>query len=97
MRTIHRHELPNIGGCNHIASYCQARILHAGAKGDIVCVWLEVDTKRAGQTLEFFVIQTGADMSCYPDDMSYIGTAITGDFVWHVYQRDITLLLKDEL
>jgi hypothetical protein len=87
MRTIYKYEIPVGGG--EVILPNNAVILSAGAQGDALFLWAEVDSAENWQfPREIEVFGTGHPI---PEDMGisrrFIGTAFMGPFVWHVYER----------
>lgn len=48
-------------------------------------VWAEVDPDQPTETRILYVVGTGNPMPEHPKQ--YLGTAIDGRFVWHVYEQ----------
>ena len=60
-------------------------------------IWCEIEENSAAPTcnLEYRVLATGDEI---PVGMIHLGSAISGDFVWHLYYRVVsTQLNEDEL
>ena len=58
-------------------------LLGEDPKGDF-CVWFEVDDEHHEVERTFFIIPTGYTVSA---DCFHQGSAVCGDFVWHLYER----------
>ncbi len=64
-----------------------AKILHVGrdpAEG-IPCIWAEIGLMAPKCTRNFMIKGTGWNFE--EVGLEYIGTAICGEFVWHIYER----------
>jgi hypothetical protein len=82
MRTIFKY--PFTDGQNSFAMPRGARILHLATQNGTPTLWAEVDTEQPGEVREFRVIGTGHEVPPLPCE--YIGTYLSGPFVWHVYE-----------
>ena len=56
--------------------------LHVGAQYGDVCLWVEVYDSAPLVRQSWYIIGTGWEV---PDKATYLGTAIVGSFVWHLY------------
>ncbi len=98
MKTIHKYSIDP--GSESIQMPQGARIKHVAGQNDRICFWVIVDPERIGELRHFKVYGTGHEISdeAYacgggPSRMSdkeifesYIGTALIGEFVWHVFE-----------
>lgn len=57
-------------------------ILVAEQNGTL-CMWAEVDTESPLEEKEFYIYGTGHEIS--HDGAMHLGSAVVGNFVWHVY------------
>ncbi len=85
MKTIHRYPLLLEASCAYSLPI-GAIIRHVGIdRTDNIAFWAEGDVDAApGPQRTFEVYGTGHDV---PDAAVYVGTALQGQFVWHVYER----------
>jgi hypothetical protein len=60
-----------------------ARPLHVAVQRDTIQMWALVDTERPTVRRTFLACGTGHDI---PANSVYIGTALMGQFVWHVFE-----------
>lgn len=93
MRTIHKYQLEPLR-VNTILTYVGAKPLsalvqHPGT-GGAVSLWMEVNLDHSfTEERTFFVAGTGQPI---PDSLSliqFIGTALDGGFVWHIYEAEV--------
>ena len=49
-----------------------------------VCVWVEVDKFNARRDRILIIYPTGVDVGPF---LNFVGTAVSDDLVWHVYER----------
>lgn len=84
MRTIFKYHLP-LGGVTNIPLPADAQVLHIGATGDDVCMWVLLDPDSGSIARYFRIFGTGEHVG---DVLAYLGTAQTygGRFVWHVFE-----------
>lgn len=62
-----------------------ARIIHVASQGPgVVSLWAEIDNEGENTARSFRIYATGQGI---PDGAAYVGTALDGMFVWHVYER----------
>lgn len=65
-----------------------ARVVHVAAQDGKVCLWAVVDPENIAETKQFQVVGTGWDVEWDDETYTgYIGTARTGIYVWHVFER----------
>jgi len=61
-------------------------ILHVREQyGETPTVWAEVDESEPEVEHVFHIVGTGMTV---PSDATYVGTAFTGAWVWHVYKEN---------
>jgi hypothetical protein len=63
-----------------------ARIVHVGSQGGVIFLWAEVVPSGQIEMKSrrgFRVFGTGHSIS---GGFAYVGTAVIGSFVWHVYE-----------
>lgn len=53
--------------------------------GNMLVVWAEVDPDQSTETRILYVVGTGNPIPEHPKQ--YLGTAIMGPLVWHVYEQ----------
>ena len=83
MRTIFKYPL-DLGGSwpQVIATSGTPVFRHFDMQGDTPCVWAEVDPNAAVEETKVVIVGTGHSI---PDGFRYFGTAMHGQFVWHLY------------
>jgi len=64
-----------------------SRVVHVGRdpESGMPCLWMEVNTESPRVVKNFWVKGTGWGIQ---EDLVYIGSAICGEFVWHIYERN---------
>lgn len=58
-------------------------IVHVGNQENILSVWINVDPESPLECRVFWTVGTGQDI---PKASRYVGTAMIGRFVWHVFE-----------
>lgn len=70
---------------------CAPRLLHVASRTpNVVTVWIQHRLRvnvTDIESIELTVYGTGWEI---PADRHYVGSAIDGEFVWHVYERRAT-------
>lgn len=46
-------------------------------------IWVKIDPNQLSEVRNFIIVGTGWDVT---ENVSYIGTVIDGDFVWHCFE-----------
>jgi hypothetical protein len=71
---------------HEVAMPSQAKIVHVACQdtSGVVSLWAEIENESASVTRSFRIYGTGQSI---PDDTDYVGTALDGMFVWHVYEK----------
>lgn len=67
-----------------------ARFRYIANQNNDICLWFEVDTGKVTEERTFEIYGTGTDMSASDlsqNELSYIGSVIMNEYVWHVYER----------
>lgn len=93
MKAIHKYNIS--AGSTSVQMPQGAKILHVGGQGESICLWARVDTEQLGELRHFRVFGTG-DMVPGDDEpgfesrhgersTQYLGTAMCGEFVRHVF------------
>jgi hypothetical protein len=61
------------------------KIVHFGYKNPNLCIWYEFDPYEKHNLKPFHIniVPTGGEF--YEFNNKHIGTAVCGDFVWHLY------------
>ncbi len=98
MKCIYKYVVPLDGGTVEMPR--GARIKHVGAQGGDICLWAIVDPECLAELRHFCVYGTGHEILLAQDDESfegrkaedklsgrYLGTAVCGEFVWHVFEK----------
>ena len=80
--SVWKYRLP-IAGKQVIDIPLGARILHVGFQGGVVCLWIRVNPEAEKKPHSFFI--TGTGQECPASTLEHVGTAVSGDFVWHVW------------
>jgi len=89
LNRIHKYDL-SVGDNNvNVMLPDGAQILSVAAQHGIVRVWILLDPNiQPKKTYRFTVVGTGWDIQ--RDALGiFIGTAYDGEFVWHVFARDV--------
>lgn len=81
MRTVWKFPLKLSDRAQEVSMPANAAIVHFAMQGDVPCVWAWVDPKAARENRYFSIHDTGHPM---PEDHGYRGTALHGNFVWHL-------------
>jgi hypothetical protein len=91
MRVIYKYTLPMFGsqfGSQFVSLPSEASILTVGYKDDMLCMWASVDPSKPSVPREFKVIGTGHPIEDDAlNDFFHAGSAVCGEFVWHVFAR----------
>jgi hypothetical protein len=84
-RAIYKYAVPVDDEWHEVSIHGPARVLHVDCQDDYgtVYLWAEVDIEGTGDTVRN--MRAFATGQAIPDGASYVGTALTGPFVWHVY------------
>lgn len=69
--------IPGWGGVAHVAD-----------QADQVTVWCHVDTEKPEYLARFLITGTGTKSPT--NDFVFVGSALCGDFVWHVWRNAVT-------
>lgn len=63
-----------------------------GTNGRVLQLWAEVDTRRAEthpmEKVSIYVVGTGNPMPDEVGNHGYLGSVVSGPFVWHVYRGE---------
>lgn len=90
MKTIHKYQLSLIR-LQPIALPKNAEILHVAVQRGVLCIWAMVTVPKTDDDWTerwFEVFGTGDKISTDMGiDRQHIGTALDGNFVWHVFER----------
>ena len=62
-----------------------ARILSVADQNGTLCLWAEVDPEAPCETRRIRIVGSGHPVPQEPK-LQFIGTAVQGPFVWHVYE-----------
>lgn len=82
-RVIWKFAVPFYGS---ITMPARSRIIDVGSQGDGLFLWA-ISSKTAEKvTRDFVVFGTGEPIGNM-DELTYIGTANTGVYVWHIFER----------
>ena len=84
-RTIYKYSVPVDDQWHEVSTSIPARIVHVDCQGGFgtVNVWAEFDLEaQETSSRKMRAFATGQPI---PDGASYVGTALAGPFVWHVY------------
>jgi hypothetical protein len=82
-RTIWKYVLP-VADVARLYMPKGARPLAVAEQAGALCLWVEVDPASPQEPRDFLVRGTGNPF--YGDEGNHIGTAVIGQFVWHVYE-----------
>ena len=82
MKTIWKFKLNSEG--RPVLMPQEARPLHVAFQGHDLCLWAEVDRDGLPMQARRFAVRPTGEV--FPSGGTYIGTAFTGPFVFHVYE-----------
>ena len=82
MRTIHEYPLELVDGYQPVATRWWWRAVHVAMQDGKPTVWAEVRTDGDVLQRRLLVVGTGYPV---PDGCEHVGSAMDGQFVWHVY------------
>lgn len=87
MKSVWKYELQL--GCTTLDMPAGAVILTAGAQGNTLSAWVEVDPdQEETESRTISVFGTGQKIAEEPGEkLRYVATALVGNYVWHVYER----------
>jgi hypothetical protein len=88
MKTVFKYLVPLEDEVVKIDMPTGAVLRHVASQGSMPTMWFEVDPEAASELRQFKVIGTG---HVVPEGWDYIGTVMTGVFVWHIYEWPIGL------
>lgn len=84
-QTIWKYELAVTQAPQNIVTKKGAILRHVGTVNDRICLWLQVDEHEIEEEKRsLMIVGTGWTI---PGGAVYLGTAIVGQFVWHVYGK----------
>jgi len=63
------------------------RVLLVADQGGHLMLWAEQEDGRPVPSRQFFVVGTGFEA---PPGMEHVGSAVVGEFVWHVYAEAVS-------
>jgi len=88
-REIYKYRVPVKDVWHDVAMPSHATIVHVACQDTpgVVSLWAEIENESASVTRSFRIYGTGQSI---PDDTDYVGTALDGMFVWHVYENVLT-------
>lgn len=84
MRTIWKYSLPLTDDVYGFVIPRGGKIVHVAMQGIYVAMWVDVYTPNQTETRLFVIRGTGHEIT--HTDAAYIGTAMDGPFVWHVFE-----------
>lgn len=94
MKTIYKYKVPldSLGGeCGNFKVSLPARhtALCMKWQKDSLYIWLAVDTADEMVETSFHIVGTGHPLPACQEDYTlyYIGTTLTGAFVWHLFEE----------
>lgn len=84
-KTVWKYEVPIDGASHHFEIPTGATVLQVGRQpfSDNLSVWCEVDPSVLTANRYLQVFGTGHEI---PKSAEHWGTAVDGDFVWHLYR-----------
>lgn len=89
MQTIYKYELEPMN-TESIVMPVGAKLLHVDNQKGKLCLWALVDTSPTVQHSIRMITVVGTGQKLWEAENGkrnvYIGTAIIGDFVWHVFE-----------
>lgn len=63
-----------------------AEIVHAAEHQGSICLWAVVDPDAQTESRRFVVVGTGQEVGDGWAEHEFVGTAMVGEFVWHVFE-----------
>jgi hypothetical protein len=82
MKTIWKYEI-DITGYQEITTPLEWKPVHVGIDPHgKLCIWAEVEVDQRNQRRRIHVRGTGHEA---PEKAAHIGSAVMGQYVWHVY------------
>lgn len=87
MKTVYKYPIPLITGGEETLPL-RGKIVHVGTQDsfpDVISVWAEYDDSVEPTDVRLFVVGTGHRI--YPESAEHVGSAIAGQYVWHVYRE----------
>lgn len=88
MKTIYKYQLPIEREVTLYVPGVNAQVIHVGDQMGKLTIWMEVDTDGPEHPIRFVIVGTGK-LRPNANNCIHVGSAIVGDYVWHVYQMDI--------
>ncbi len=86
MRTIFKYALAP-REAQTIRLPANAKPIAVGFQGALaLMLWAEVDSDSEPEPRTFRIVGTGHELPAVP--LRYVGSAITGNLVWHVYEEE---------
>lgn len=86
MNTIWKFQLDL--GVQTLSMPAHAKILHIDNQSETLCMWVLLDTSHSFVPRTFEVHGTGIPVMDQPgSELKYLGTALFGRYVWHVFER----------
>ncbi len=84
-RTIYKYAVPVDDEWHEVSMPGPARVLHVDCQSGFgtVNLWAEVDIEGLVDTIRS--MRAFATGQAIPDAAAYVGSALAGPFVWHVY------------
>lgn len=64
-----------------------ARIVHVGMQGDVICLWALVNENAEKDRRVFRPFGTGHGIPTIRGSYEYVGTVFDGPFVWHIMEE----------
>jgi hypothetical protein len=88
-KVVHKHEVLTIDRPTDIPLGADSVVVHVGMQNGALYIWEEHNEPKSLRIVarRYGVFGTGQKI---PDGGQYVGTAIDGPFVWHLYELDRT-------
>lgn len=84
MRTIWKYKL-SWQPIQNIEVPKNAKFLKVDNQFDYITLWYEVESEEKVTSIPIWIVGTGHEI---PEEATkYLGTALVGDYVWHIYTR----------
>lgn len=88
MQTIYKYALPIKDKVSVMMPGGGEHILLVAEQNGSLTVWAQVDTEKPDRARVLHIVGTGHPLDNVKG-MFHIGSAIVGQYVWHVYSKDL--------
>lgn len=85
-RTIWKFEIPVDDRWHEVNMPAPAKIVHAACVGAYGTVWVWAEVTPEGKETDARKLRVFGTGHPIPDEATYVGTAPSAPFIWHVYE-----------